>query len=126
VFTQWWLAVGDTEADQETTPGPLRTKKQQRKNTRASESDSSSLPLSVRRMIAAGLAAGLLPLVHAHSFVVVMAMGGCLALLQRRWRDWIAFFVAASVIALPQMWWSTHGSAVDAKKFFEWQFGWDR
>jgi hypothetical protein len=23
------------------------------------------------------------------------------------------------------MWWSTHGSAVDAKKFFEWQVGWD-
>ena len=31
-------------------------------------------------MIAAGVAAGLLPLVHAHSFVVVMAMAGCLAL----------------------------------------------
>jgi len=27
---------------------------------------------------------------------------------------------------LPQLWWSTHNSAVDAKKFFEWQFGWDR
>jgi len=27
---------------------------------------------------------------------------------------------------LPQMWWSTHGSAVDSSKFFAWQFGWDR
>ncbi|HLE63782.1 MAG TPA: hypothetical protein VI750_11600, partial [Pyrinomonadaceae bacterium] len=25
-----------------------------------------------------------------------------------------------------QMYWSTHGSAVDAKTFFSWQFGWDR
>jgi hypothetical protein len=33
-------------------------------------------------MIAAGLVAGLLPLVHAHSFVVMMLMGACLALLQ--------------------------------------------
>jgi hypothetical protein len=30
----------------------------------------------------AGFIAGLMPLVHAHSFVVTMAMGGCLALLQ--------------------------------------------
>jgi len=27
---------------------------------------------------------------------------------------------------LPQMWWSTHHSAVDATRFFEWQYGWDR
>ena len=77
-------------------------------------------------MIAAGIVAGLLPLVHAHSFVAVMAVGGCLSLLQRRWRAWIAFFVVACLIALPQLWWSTHNSAVDASKFFEWQFGWDR
>jgi hypothetical protein len=77
-------------------------------------------------MIAAGIVAGLLPLVHAHSFVVVMVVGGCIALLQRRWRVWIIFCVVASLIALPQLWWSTHNSAVDAKKFFEWQFGWDR
>jgi hypothetical protein len=77
-------------------------------------------------MFAAGIVAGLLPLVHAHSFVVVMAVGAGIALLQRRWRDWIIFFAAASAIALPQMWWSTHNSAVDAGKFFEWRLGWDR
>src|SRR6185503_6661506 len=86
---------------------------------------SSTLSLSLRRMIAAGVVAGLLPLVHAHSFVVVMTVGAVIALLQRRWRDWITFAVVASIIALPQMWWSTHNSAVDAKKFFEWQLGWD-
>ena len=78
------------------------------------------------RMAAAGIIAGLLPLVHAHSFVVVMMVGGCIGLLQRRWRDWATFLVVASVVALPQMWWSTHHSAVDATKFFKWQFGWDR
>jgi hypothetical protein len=76
-------------------------------------------------MIAAGVAAGLLPLVHAHSFVVVMAMAGCLALLQIRWREWITFFVVASVIAIPQMLWSTMHSAVDATTFFAWEIGWD-
>jgi hypothetical protein len=77
-------------------------------------------------MVAAACVAGLLPLVHAHSFVVVMGVGACLALIEMRWRDWFLFFLVASVIALPQMWWSTHNSAVDAKKFFEWQYGWDR
>jgi hypothetical protein len=85
----------------------------------------SPIPHPMRRMIAAGIVAGLLPLVHAHSFVAVMVVGGCIALLQRRWRDWITFAIVASLIALPQMWWSTHNSAVDAKQFFEWQFGWD-
>jgi hypothetical protein len=77
-------------------------------------------------MIAAGIIAGVLPLVHAHSFVVVMVVGAGVALLHRQWRSWFFFFLAASVVALPQMWWSTHGSAVDSSKFFEWQFGWDR
>ena len=77
-------------------------------------------------MVAAGLITGLLPLVHAHSFIAVMAVGGILALVQRRWRDWIAFFLAAWMIALPQMVWSTHNTSVDATTFFDWQFGWDR
>lgn len=131
-------------------------------------------------MIAAGVVAGLLPLVHAHSFVVVMVVGACLMFgpYWRAWaalaiaalafrvlvglayafqtptsamvimlgllvitlslafsiwrvlppahrRRWVTFFIVGSVVALPQMWWSTHNSAVDAGKFFEWQFGWD-
>jgi hypothetical protein len=31
----------------------------------------------------------------------------------------------ASLLALPQIWWSTHNSAVNAASFVEWQFGWD-
>jgi hypothetical protein len=76
-------------------------------------------------MIGAGMIAGLLPLVHAHSFVVVMVVGACIALLQRRWRVWIVFGLVASIIALPQMWWSTHNSAVNSSTFFAYEFGWD-
>jgi hypothetical protein len=64
-------------------------------------------------------------LVHAHSFVVVMAMAGCLALLHICWREWITFFLVASVIAIPQLLWSTSHSAVDAGSFFAWELGWD-
>jgi hypothetical protein len=76
-------------------------------------------------MIAAGFIAGLLPLVHAHSFIATMGVGGVLALINiKKWRDWLAFFVVASVIAIPQLLWSTHGSAVSTRAFIGWDFGW--
>lgn len=117
VFTQWWLA---TERE---TPKPEKTKN---KRHAPQEVEVVRFPISQRRMIAAGVAAGLLPLVHAHSFVVVMGMGACLALLFVRWREWITFFVVASAIAVPQLLWSTYHSAVDASTFFAWELGWDR
>lgn len=206
VFTQWWLAAEKPGEQGERGKGKgvkgkgTKAKKQKKLKQKIEANEAlqassarlarSPLPLSpvhpfpfswsVRRMIAAGVVAGLLPLVHAHSFVVVMVVGACLmltpywrawaalgvtALLFRilygaayafqtptgatvivlmlfvvtlslaftLWRvlppahrnAWLAFFIAASVIALPQMWWSTHNSAVAAGKFFEWQFGWD-
>lgn len=145
VFTQWWLSAENPEDEWNGGTGVKgkrgrgKGKKQKRRKeaevNQAHRASSerlslspfpfSPLPLSVRRMIAAGVVAGLIPLVHAHSFVVVMVIGACMALLQRRWQDWITFFVVASLVALPQLWWSTHNSAVDAGKFFEWQFGWD-
>ncbi|HYP53872.1 MAG TPA: hypothetical protein VEQ42_10055, partial [Pyrinomonadaceae bacterium] len=80
----------------------------------------------VAQMLAAGLIAGLLPLVHAHSFVVMMGMAGCLTLLFRReWRAWGVFFAASLALAGPQMLWATLGSAVRGGTFFGWEPGWD-
>jgi hypothetical protein len=127
VFTQWWLATYGEKEKQEADGRLAKGRKPNRKSKQTSEADEKSVTASSwRRMIAAGIAAGLLPLAHAHSFVVVMAMGSCLALIQRRWRDWFAFFAAASVIAIPQLWWSTSHSAVRASSFFAWEIGWDR
>ncbi|MDQ3917627.1 MAG: hypothetical protein M3348_04050, partial [Acidobacteriota bacterium] len=116
-------------------------------------------PFAFREMVAAGLAAGLLPLVHAHTFVVLMLVGACLALAQgaavllmrrgeggaapvasveeseggaasawarvwRVWLPWLAFAAAASVLALPQMFWATRETAARAGQFFGWEFGW--
>lgn len=197
VFTQWWLADDRAEGEEwnngeQGKRGKGKGKKQKKSEdpnlnqAQPGSSQSSSLapfpvfPLSpsTKRMIAAGMIAGLLPLVHAHSFVVVMVVGGCIAI-AGYWRSWLAiglallplivvsiraypafprleqnsvwfiiaaaglplawlllprrqrilwgsFFAVASLIALPQMWWSTHNSAVNAGRFFEWQFGWDR
>src|SRR5215212_5327006 len=121
-FTQWWIATDKTRPQQtpETTKKTRAAAKQ-----KSAPQPQSRLSLNTRRMIAAGVAAGLLPLVHAHSFVVVMAMAGCLALLQIRWREWFAFFAVASVIAIPQLLWSTMHSAVDPGSFFAWEIGWD-
>lgn len=137
VFTQWWLATEDkiTPGQDDTAKEAKleKSKKKAKKRTTAKAASHVSGPAildlrvsSTHRMIAAGVIAGLLPLVHAHSFVVVMVVGACIALLQRLWRPWITFALVASAIALPQMWWSTHHSAVNASKFFEWQYGWDR
>src|SRR5260370_168697 len=53
-----------------------------------------------RRMIAAGVFARMLPLVHAHSFIVVMGMAGCLALLFPQWGGPCAVFCAGVSLAL--------------------------
>jgi hypothetical protein len=38
---------------------------------------------------------------------------------------WICFSVVAVVLALPQILWSTHNSAIKSQTFIAWQFGWD-
>jgi len=119
VFTQWWLA---TEKE---TKAPVERSKKKKDVWKEPPPQHARFPLTQRRMIAAGIAAGCLPLVHAHSFVVVMGMGACLALIFMQWRDWITFFVVASAIAVPQLLWSTWHSAVSAGTFFGWELGWD-
>jgi hypothetical protein len=146
VITQWWLATGTEEEEAEArraagerteeAKGGGRRGKAGKKSKRVSTMTeppaprlsflSFSVSPQVARMIGAGVVAGLLPLAHAHSFVVLMLMGGCLALLFPRWRAWFIFFAVALVIAAPQMWWATRGSAARAGSFFGWQFGWDR
>jgi hypothetical protein len=123
-FTQWWLATDKTRPVEDIQTGKKRRPSDKQKSVWHDERET-RFPLATRRMIAAGFAAGLLPLVHAHSFVVVMAMAACLALLQMRWREWFAFFVVASAIAVPQLLWSTAHSAVNASSFFAWELGWD-
>jgi hypothetical protein len=131
VFTQWWAAARDTETrgkgDAEK-KSPKKASKSQLERIEVSPRVSPSPHLRVsHRMLAAGAVAGLLPLIHAHSFIAVMMVGACLALINlRRWREWFLFFLVASIIAIPQLLWSTHGTAVSTRAFFAWQFGWDR
>ncbi|HKU74538.1 MAG TPA: hypothetical protein VJR02_11500 [Pyrinomonadaceae bacterium] len=123
-FTYWWIA-NDKKRTPEATETGKKTRANEKQKIAWQQQEATRVMMANRGMIAAGVAAGLLPLVHAHSFVVVMAMAGCLVLIQRRWREWITFFVVASAIAIPQLLWSTMHSAVDASSFFAWEVGWD-
>lgn len=145
VMTQWWAAMEGVKGDSQSARGKGQRAKSKEPKTRSkvSTSDNSqtlradSLPFGLsflrlalgslpsRRMLAAGLIAGLLPLVHAHSFIATMGVAIVLALINiKRWREWFLFFIVASVIAGPQMLWSTHGSAVSTRAFIAWEFGW--
>jgi len=213
VFTQWWLATREKQSAgagaERPAGGASKAKARKRKDKKTRDWEARKLgsershqafsasrpgswlsfltPSPTTRMIAAGVIAGSLPLIHAHTFVVLMGMGGCIALwvnwrawiaallalviplliirialpgvisdfnvkalmmsdfirplvvavavslvvalwfLLDRWqrRLWFCFFVCALLIAVPQMKWSTSGSAVNAANFFAWEFGWD-
>src|SRR6266446_3777716 len=147
VFTQWWTASpSDAEGTEQGKSKKLKGKKEESQGSKLEvavkgnregpglgEPASSLFTFSffllpsAKRMLAAGAVAGLLPLIHAHSFIAVMMVGAFLALITlRRWREWFLFFVVASIIAIPQLLWSTHGTAVSTRAFLAWQFGWDR
>ena len=77
------------------------------------------------RMIAAGVITGMLPLVHAHSFAVLVGVALCLAVLSsERWL-WLPFFMWSLALGLPQVWWLARAGAVTGGTFVGWSLGWD-
>jgi len=90
----------------------------------------SGLGAAMTLPLAAGILTGALPLVHAHSFIVVMGTAFLLGVFFRqwregRWRPWLIYVIAALALALPQIWWSTHDSVANAGTFFGFEIGWD-
>ncbi|HUK90460.1 MAG TPA: hypothetical protein VLZ81_08680, partial [Blastocatellia bacterium] len=77
------------------------------------------------RMLGAGAVAGLLPLIHVHSFLVAMTVAGCLCLIFRSWGKWAAFFAATLVLALPQIGWLYAAAPTHFGGFFSFELGWD-
>lgn len=133
IFTQWWLALNEEPVKVEERTGKRVKPKSSEPATKQSRPFLylfPSYPFSdaAKRMSAAGVMAGLLLLVHAHTFMTVMGLGGCLALIffKERWREWAIFFAIAMLLAVPQMLWVMSGSSVEAKSFIGWHFGWDK
>lgn len=140
IFTQWWLALNEEE-ENSLKGDEVKEKKAKPKsaNLWRQESEEKRKPLlyifpsypfspAAKRMIAAGVMAGTLLLIHAHTFMMVMGVAGCLALLffKESWREWAAFFAIALALSVPQMLWVISGSHVEAKSFIGWHFGWDK
>ncbi len=136
VFIQWWLALEDKRKTLEVKGGKAKGKKRKAKveatERAAFESSSLSAPFfplseSARRMVAAGIIAGSLVLVHAHSFGVCILAAACLAVIfRKRWREWALFFAAAFLVAVPEMLWSARGSQTSFRSFIGWHLGWDK
>ncbi|MEO8462234.1 MAG: hypothetical protein ABI555_03405, partial [Chloroflexota bacterium] len=83
------------------------------------------------RMLVAGVLTGVLPIVHAYTFAVVLGTAFLLGLFftqwrEGRWRAWGIYVVATLAIALPILAWTAHGSQTSLSGFFGIQVGWDR
>lgn len=126
VFTQWWLALQEEEEDS----GEKSAETAFVSNSPVAAEPQATQPRSwtnqswIRRMIAAGIMTGLLPLIHTHTFLAVVAVASCLALLLQRWLSWAVFFATAAGFAAPELVWLAHGS-VRTQSFLGWHFGWE-
>jgi len=96
VMTLWWQTLG-TEPDETGSEGEKGWSQARFRFVFSST--------SVRNMLGAGAITGSLPLIHTTTFWRHHGMAACLALLFRQWQRWAAFFVAALLFALPQVWW---------------------
>jgi len=82
------------------------------------------------RMLVAGVLTGLLPLVHIHTFAVVLGTAFLLGVAFRQWRDgrwraWLAYVASAGFVALPLLAWTARGSQAGLASFFGLELGWD-
>jgi hypothetical protein len=179
VFMLWWASLQSAKREEQSAERGNKKEPKRPKEPAEHTLPSALGSLPTRQMLAAGLIAGLLPLIHAHSYIAIMMVGAFLVpwIYRRAWvaygiavlvgggilyvalsygalgspfikaalaaiviglianlffilprphlKLWLCFFVVAVVIALPQIFWSTHNSAVKSQTFIAWQFGWD-
>ena len=142
IFCQWWLAISQQEDAKPSNADPTATSTLEQqavingtklsKSRRKASRQAAGMPqpeppnFYLRRMLAAGLCAGLLPLIHAHTFLTVMATAACLALIFRSsWKSWLYFFAVALVVCAPEVLWLANTGGVNTRSYLGWQPGWD-
>lgn len=75
-------------------------------------------------MIASGLAAGILPIAHTHSFIAVVVITGIICLITiRTYRNWIYFVVPAAGLSALLFLLFIHGG-IEKTRFFSVLWGW--
>jgi hypothetical protein len=134
IFSQWWAAISGREEASAAGMANASTARREKAAIRGGGESSAATasaaeptqPKEKAHMIFAGICAGLLPLIHAHTFLVVMAMAVCLTMLfGSAWRGWALFFAVAVPLSLPEVFWLAHTGGVQARSYLGWQPGWD-
>lgn len=142
IFCQWWLAISRQENAMASSADPNNSAPATQQNlspakiakARRKAAKKSAVPAPppepqnfyLRRMLAAGLCAGLLPLIHAHTFLVVMGMAACLIMVfHATWRSWLYFLAVALVVSAPEILWLANTGGVNTRSYLGWQPGWD-
>lgn len=77
---------------------------------------------SWKMFLFAGIVAGLLPLLHTHSFMAMLMVAIPLGLIFWNWRNWFFFFFPAFILSLPQI--ISLSTNVGSGTFFQFHFGW--
>lgn len=77
-------------------------------------------------MIVAGVAAGALPLVHAHSYLAAGVFAiGCVCLFRRvPWKHWLWFFAVSGAFSIPQVLFTRQQVVASATPFIRWHLWW--
>jgi hypothetical protein len=105
IIALWWMAFEDTGRRGDGAMGGQGDEETMRGRDMFSSSPRRPVALSPRRryLFAAGILAGMLPMLHTHGFFSVMIVCALMVVLFRSW-DWIAFFAPVAALAAPQAW----------------------
>jgi hypothetical protein len=69
----------------------------------------------------------MLPLVHLHSLAALFVVTAfCFVLRPAKWIDWLLFGLGVCVVAIPELLWSTAGTASETQNFIGAAWGWDK
>ncbi|MDH3528647.1 MAG: hypothetical protein OEQ28_03705 [Acidobacteriota bacterium] len=73
-----------------------------------------------------GLIAGTLPLIHAHSLLVLFVLGAFLFVSDlKNWKNWFSFAAGTGIVGGCLLGWMLIGSATGTSEFAAWHFGFD-
>lgn len=77
-------------------------------------------------LVVPGMLAGLIPLIHTHTFLVVAGFSAIIAVASlQHWRSWAIYFAGMAAAAIPQIIYIKSGSATAVDQFFGWDLAWD-
>jgi hypothetical protein len=103
IISLWWMAVADCGL--RICHRGTETQREREDDVRQTSPFLLSVPLCLcGKFFAAGILAGILPMLHTHGFFAVMIASVPVFLLFPS-RKWIAFYAPVAVLAGPQVWW---------------------